>query len=429
MTKLRSALGALVLMTTILAAGCASGGPDTDPDLDGSLFNAIPGEPVVTGGWADAEFNGTGVAYAASGEGASAVTWITDEIYPNALDKRLAFTGAIASDSPRFIVVAGDIDLSDGLISDDDKSAFEEFDPVTHARVHADITYNIGSNTTIIGVNDARLMFGGLTIDGELNVIIRNVSFYDAHGSTAYDTSIDGFEGSKASIDALVVEGESAGIWIDHCTFSDGTCSDRIRNYHHDGLFDIKQASSVTVSYSVFTNHDKVMLVGSNDTDYLDPEERRVTLHHNYFHGTSQRMPRSRGTMMHVYNNYYERIGVADNPGYSLGPGIGSLYIVEANLFGQHLGSIIKYYDSSPSAEASTYSWFFHSGNEPVLSPSYCAYDSGVDSMKDFDAHVTTVMPWTIPYEYSLDEAARLSSTLPIQVGSGQTVAIDGTIP
>ncbi len=367
------------------------------------IIESLAGKKAVTYGWADMANNKAGLSYAAS------VLVIDDASYPDPIEKREAFTNA-ANDGNKFIIVNGDVDLSDGKISDDDKSYFDRFNP-DGSRTNEDITYAIGSKTVIFGINNARLMFGGMRINGKNNIIIRNVTFYDAHGSTEKNTSID--SDSKASIDALSVEGNSNGIWVDHCTFTDGTCDDMIRNYNHDGAFDIKQGKNITVSYCEFTNHDKVMLIAPND-NYTTPEDRQITLHHNYFHHTTQRMPRSRGCEMHIYNNYYNNIGVPGNSGYSLGPGIGSQFIVENNNFGSHQSSIVKYYDSSAEG-ASTFSKFYHSGNHGF-------------NTNNIGSHLSSTKPWVIPYKYTLESASGLSSSVPQKAGSGKSVSSNGSL-
>ncbi len=87
---------------------------------------------------------------------------IDDENYPDPIKKRKAFTEAIFR-SKTLVILSGDVDLSDGKISDDDKSYFDKFDS-GHVRINSDISYPISGNTTIIGKNNARIMFGGLTI-------------------------------------------------------------------------------------------------------------------------------------------------------------------------------------------------------------------------------------------------------------------------
>jgi pectate lyase len=375
-------------------------------DSQTGIIASFAGQPLTTYGWADMANNGSGMIY----QNAESLLIIDDAAYPDPIEKRKAFTNA-ASAGKSFIILSGDIDLSDGKISDEDKSYFDEFYEATGKRMHEDILYQIGSNTTIFGIDNARIMFGGMQIKDKSNIIIRNITFYDAHGSTEVDTEKD--PDSKAGIDALGIEGSSSNIWVDHCTFTDGKCNDMIRNYNHDGAFDIKQGKNITVSYCEFTNHDKVMLIAPNDR-YTAAKDRQITLHHNYYHVTTQRMPRSRGCEMHIYNNYYNEIGVPGNNGYSLGPGIGSQFIVENNNFGSHRSSIVKYYDSSAEGSA-TFSRFYHSGNTPELT-------AGIGN------HLIDTKPWEIPYQYELEAAAGLNISVPENAGSGRIVNADGSL-
>ncbi|GHV87662.1 hypothetical protein AGMMS50267_00220 [Spirochaetia bacterium] len=382
------------------------------------LFNDFKDQPVVTNGWADQANGGAGLRYT----NPSGYTLIDDGTYPTAAAKLTAFKNALAVSGDSFIILSGDVDLSEGKISDSDHSYYDEFNPMTHARVHGDITVNVTANTTIIGLDNARIKYGGVRINNVTNVIIRNITFYDAHGSTEYDTSSSGHSDSKASIDALVIQGTSGGVWVDHCKFTDGVCEDLSRNYNHDGAFDIPAGKNVTVSWCEFTNHDKVMLVAGSDS-LTNPLDRQITLHHNYFHdGVTQRMPRSRGTQMHIYNNYYNNIGVPNNAGYSLGPGVGSQFIVENNYFGSHTGQggngIVKYFDISETTAAATFSRFYQSGNIPVLTAAHCTFDGATEKVKDFNAHLTTEKPWTIPYVYAPESASALNVSVPAGAGT-----------
>lgn len=374
------------------------------------FFKAFKGKPVITNGWADRANNGAGLAYANPAH----LILIDDVSYPSPVDKRAAFTNAIysgnptdrtSSDVPAFIIVSGDIDLSDGMVSDTDHSYFDAFKPDGN-REHGDIVFQIKDNKTIIGINNAKIKFGGLRIDGRRSIIIRNIVFWDAHGSTEKDTSLTGNSESKASIDALVIrEGADiipSDIWIDHCTFTDGACVDMTRNYNHDGALDIPNGKNITISWCEFTNHDKVMLVGSND-NALVATERQITLHHNYFHGVTQRMPRTRGTQMHVYNNYYHDIGVSGNSGYCMGPGRNAEFIVENNYFGFVLsGKIADYYDNA-AYSAKVYS----SGNNKTVKKS--SYDQ------------TSGKPWMPEYTYALDPNEGLPESVSTGAGAHLT--------
>lgn len=390
------------------------------------------GASVTTNGWADIGR----MAYADAG-----VIVIDDETYRTAADKRAAFTNAIASgsvdssgltDTPALIVLCGTVDLSDGAVSDSDHSYFNEFDPQTHKRLHKDFSYDIGSNKTIIGAREAKIAYGGLRIKAfegqeKKNIIIRNISFWDAHGSTEYDTSIPEFADKKASADQLVIEATfpkdvytgipvPENIWIDHCTFSDGVCVDLDRNYNHDGALDIKAGRNITVSYCEFTNHDKVTLSGSSD-NFVEPGDREVTFHHNYYHGCVQRMPRTRGGYFHLYNNVFEDIGTARNSGASLGPGRGAQFIVEGNVFGKHAGPILNAADSSKPGEPTFYK-IYVSGNTPEIS---------AENSQGFEGHQVTSKPWPVPYKYKATSAGKAQASVKKEAGAGiKSVTVNG---
>lgn len=373
---------------------------------------SVPGEKPVTGGFFDeGTFCFPNVP----------VTFIDDKRYPDAGKKTDAFIAEIQKEGKKFIVVEGDIDLSYGKVSDSDHSYFDEFND-DGTRAHGDFVYKVSSDTAIVGMSNARLKFGGLWIKNVNGVIIRNIEFYDAHGSTEKDTKID--SSSKASIDSINIE-NSDNVWIDHCTFSDGKCVDLVRNYNHDGLLDIKKGRFITVSYCEFFNHDKVMLIRPNDR-YSNPEECEVTLHHNYFHDSIQRMPRSRGVNAHIYSNYFQNIGTDENKGSSLGPGIGSMYIVENNFFGKHAQTILKYYDSS-SMEDASFSKIYQQGNIPLLTAKDCAYDK-VDLTNNFEAHLTSEKPFAINYSYTCDPAAALEDKTVKVCGAGKKMGLEKTV-
>lgn len=380
-------------------------------------------EKIVTNGWAD---NGN-ISYASDKN----KVIIDDAAYPDPVNKRKAFTSAISSSRAAFIVVSGDIDLSDGKVSDIDHSYFDEFDKDTGKRLHEDIKYTVASNKTIIGTNNARLMFGGLTIPGGTkNIIIRNITFYDAHGSTEYDTSIEKYKNSKASEDALSIEYKEGGpiaqnIWVDHCTFTDGKCRDLTRNFNHDGAFDIKAGKSITISYCEFTNHDKVMLLAPNDK-YTNAEDRQVTIHHSYYHGVTQRNPRSRACQMHLYNNVYDNIGIPENSGYIFGPGIGSLYIIENNYIGKTQAAVLNYFDKSEKNDK-TFSKIYQSGNTKTITDSNIKWEK-VNKVNSLKAHSSDSHVFDIPYEYSLDDAASLKDSVKSEAGANKVkITINGT--
>lgn len=159
----------------------------------------------------------------------------------------------------------------------------------------------VKGNKTIEGVgHTGAIRYGGLQIEGN-NVIVRNLEIWGS-----YDGDWDG---KTHSTDGLVVYG-AQNVWVDHCWFH--TCA--------DGLLDIRSVNEnnvgdfVTVSYCKFTDHNKVMLIGSSDNSTFSRDHLNVTIHHCWFDGTvekgvHQRMPRIRFGDIHIYNTFYEDIG------------------------------------------------------------------------------------------------------------------------
>ena len=226
----------------------------------------------------------------------------------------------------------------------------------------------VRSNKTIIGNSGATIAGCGFNISGDRNVIIRNLNF------TGWND------------DAINVQESATNIWIDHNSFSNG----------YDGAVDIKRGSDfVTVSWNRVFNHDKSMLLGhSDDNGGQDRGHLRVTYHHNYFDGTTQRHPRVRfGNPVHVYNNYYR-----SNSGYGVASTEGAGVLVEGNYFENvkdpyHLGEG----DSGPGSLVARNNYFVNSGSGQT--------GGSVAS---------------IPYQYSLDAASSVKSIVQAGAGAGK---------
>ena len=205
-----------------------------------------------------------------------------------------------------------------------------------------------GSNTTIVGVGkDATLKGIWMDIRGTANVpnsrtniIVRNLSFVDTYDCFPQWAPTDGAQGSWNALYDSISLRDSNNVWVDHNRFEDVATADDslpakfgVLFQVHDGLLDITNASDlVTVSWNVFRDHDKVMLIGSSDNAPADVGKLRVTLHHNLFDDLGQRGPRVRFGQVHIYNNYYK---ICSTPGYaySLGVGIQSQIYAEENFF------------------------------------------------------------------------------------------------
>ncbi|MFB9679313.1 pectate lyase family protein [Streptosporangium vulgare] len=225
----------------------------------------------------------------------------------------------------------------------------------------------VGSNKTIIGNSGATIVGCGFNISQASNVIVRNLSFRDWND------------------DGIQVQ-YSTRVWIDHNTFSNG----------YDGAVDVKRASDyVTISWNRVTNHDKSMLLGHDDGNGSeDRGHLRVTYHHNWFDGSTQRHPRVRfGNPVHVYNNYYGNVG-----GYGVASTEGAGVLVEGNYFENtddpyHLGEG----DSGPGTLVARNNHFVNSGNGQA--------GGSVAS---------------IPYSYSLDSASSVKSIVTGGAGAGR---------
>jgi pectate lyase len=148
----------------------------------------------------------------------------------------------------------------------------------------------VGSNKTIIGVGTAGQIVGGgfFLGTGVNNVIIRNLTIRDTlmadddPGDDAYD------------YDAIQMD-TASNVWIDH---------NRIYNMN-DGLIDSrKDTTNLTVSWNELGPNNKSFGIG-----WTENVTARMTIHHNWIHGTNQRNPSTDNVAYaHLYNNYLQDI-------------------------------------------------------------------------------------------------------------------------
>ncbi|KAG0466370.1 hypothetical protein HPP92_017950 [Vanilla planifolia] len=118
--------------------------------------------------------------------------------------------------------------------------------------------------------------------------------------------------------DAIQIKPKSRHIWIDRCSLSD----------FDDGLIDITQESTdVTVSRCHFSKHDKALIIGACCSNIGD-RCIRVTVHHCFFNGTTQRHPRVRFAKVHLYNNYTRCWGI-----YAVCASVESKIISQCNIY------------------------------------------------------------------------------------------------
>lgn len=219
--------------------------------------------------------------------------------------------------------------------------------PLEEARVQAAraqtavVRAIIGSNKTIVSSMGYKIQGGQLYINGANNVIVRNLEVSDAYDCFPQWDPTDGSQGNwNALYDNISVINNSSNVWIDRLTLNDGehppwslpTVFGR-KFEVHDGLLDITHGSDlVTVTNTIFTEHDKTNLVGSSDNRPADEGKLRVTWHGNLWKDTGQRSPRLRYGQNDIYNNFYQVTNVSLYQ-YSFGVGFQSSIYAEKNAF------------------------------------------------------------------------------------------------
>jgi pectate lyase len=170
----------------------------------------------------------------------------------------------------------------------------------------------VKSNKSIIGVGGSAFLNGiGIDISNNDNVILQNLRV-SLTGVTTRTDKAGVFGDGKVLVnggDAISISGTSKNVWIDHCeVFSEDPATQTNKDLY-DGLIDIKgQTGFITLSWNYLHDHHKGGLVGAADDDLYD--DRKVTLHHNYYDNVKLRVPMYRGSTGHFFNNYV--VGATD---------------------------------------------------------------------------------------------------------------------
>lgn len=287
------------------------------------------------------------------------------------------------------------------------------------------VCLELNDNTAIIGNDSSSGIKGGsIQINGKKNIIIRNLTIEDAYDPFPHHEKNDGF---NAELDGICIQGNTENIWIDHCTLKDTmhckitnvvnskTGHDKWQTY--DGLCDIKgNAKSVTVSYCRFVNHDKTMLIGSDDTENVTVT-RQVTLHHNYFLNCGQRLPMVRITNVHVFNNFYDTDSDKYyDQQYAIGVRAKALIVAENNYFGN---GISKAFNGSSNTE--------EVGDSKINMVSDTKlYEAGNTNGKNSNSSYYTAVtekPFTPSYTYTAESASDAKTSVLANAGAGCTLA------
>lgn len=198
------------------------------------------------------------------------------------------------------------------------------------------IQLNLKSDTTLIGLDSNSGIKGvAISISNVENIAIRNLTLQDAYDPFPSHEANDGWNSLH---DLIGIQGSSKNIWIDHCTLEDtmklSTAANGEKWQTYDGLCDMKAScKNITISNCIFRNHDKTMLIGSDDKDGSN-ETRHITICGNYFQNCGQRLPMVRNAKAHIFNNYYANVsGGFYSTSYCIGNRAGALIVAENNYF------------------------------------------------------------------------------------------------
>lgn len=149
----------------------------------------------------------------------------------------------------------------------------------------------VASDKTIVGQKGSRITGAGLYIKGVSNVIVRNLAISKV---------------KEAYGDAIGIE-SSTNVWIDHVDVSSDVSSGKD---YYDGLIDITKGSDwITISNSYIHDHYKTSLLGHVNINTSDKGKLHVTYANNYWNNVNSRNPSVRFGTVHIYNNYYNKVG------------------------------------------------------------------------------------------------------------------------
>ncbi|EWZ31115.1 pectin lyase fold/virulence factor [Fusarium oxysporum Fo47] len=233
----------------------------------------------------------------------------------------------------------------------------------------------VTSNKSIIGKTGSSLTGIGLTINGQKNVIVRNMKISKVEADYG---------------DAITIQ-KSTNVWVDHCDLSAVRGDDKD---FYDGLVDLSHAADwVTISYTYFHDHSKGSLVGHSDKNAAeDVGTLRVTYANNHFNNVRSRGPLLRFGTAHIFNQYYDTMDTG------LNSRMGAQALIQSSVF-TNVGKKAIFSESSSEVG-------YVVAEDVVL---------GGESQNT--APKGTLSSSKIPYQFTLLGSGKVASTVPGQAG------------
>lgn len=234
------------------------------------------------------------------------------------------FKNAVSGTTPRVVVVSGQIiSMSSGT------------------KKGGGYAIDIGSNKTIVGMDDNAELYGGINLKGSSNVIISNLNIHGVWPYTGPSDTINIDSSHHIWLNHLNVWNSKDGnldiktgadyITVSWCKFwyEDVVCEWETTESTTDKNVTYKQGET---AYAKNHGHRLSCLIGSGagDHDDTDMGKFHITYHHNWFADyVNERMPRVMYGRAHVYNNYY----TCSNNLYCIGADSYASVLIENNYF------------------------------------------------------------------------------------------------
>ncbi|KAL4569567.1 hypothetical protein LXL04_025208 [Taraxacum kok-saghyz] len=238
---------------------------------------------------------------------------------------------------------------------------------------------------------------GGLSINKVNNVIIHGIHVHHIKvmdGGKIRSSETKASARSKSDGDAISVFG-STKVWIDHVTLDHG----------EDGLLDVTMKSTaVTISNCDFNHHNKVILLGADDS-HTEDKNMLVTVAFNKFHeGCVQRLPRCRHGFFQVVNNDYDKWQM-----YAIGGSSNPTILSQGNRFMAADEKRLKQVTQrNNAAEEEWKNWKWKSENDIFLNGAYFV-QSGGDIQPTPEQSAGLIAPSTTPVEVLTKDAGKLA--------------------